>query len=256
MSDNSWTKPLHKAQERVQDLRRQHSEADIIYRLARDEADRAEERAEELASRYHNNIWNTHASSAHEERFKKSQAAHDKSVRAKNAVKEALEAMMKLADQLIAAQKEWYKLWADYQTFFQTRYDQQQRPKRKTSPNAKELPSEISKQMLEALRAEIDKALADYGSMTAFPSFPALRCDNASCTATVGSRKLEACPCSIAKAFNMLAPSNLKAERTRWHPDRFAACPGDKRDAFQAMASEVFAVVNGLYEEERDRKRW
>ena len=46
-----------------------------------------------------------------------------------------------------------------------------------------------------------------------------------------------------------------KTERLRWHPDRFAACKEEYKERFQAMAGEVFKVINKMFEEDRDGKR-
>lgn len=84
---------------------------------------------------------------------------------------------------------------------------------------------------------DVDEAFADYGKMEAFPAPPGRckgRCGQADMNRYV-------CCCRIEEAFAQI--DNLEAELERWHPDRFKACPADRRRQFREMAKEVHSVV-------------
>lgn len=97
---------------------------------------------------------------------------------------------------------------------------------------------------IKAWRDAVDAAFADYANMTAFPEPPALGvCRRAGCAQ--GERTLKACACQVERAFS-LAKVDLKTERLRWHSDKFGR--HIHRDQMMAKATEVFQVVNRMFE--------
>ena len=93
-------------------------------------------------------------------------------------------------------------------------------------------------------------AFADLPNMVTFPEPPTRgSCGVATCLAVKNGRLLACCDCDIVAAFAAV-PTSLKTERVRWHPDRFAVCKEEHKERFQQMASEVFKVVNRMYEDE------
>lgn len=82
-----------------------------------------------------------------------------------------------------------------------------------------------------------DKMLADRSKMTTFPDPPYSGCVLVSCASSWNQRALKACQCDIAKGLQRdpHCPKSLKAERLRWHPDKFGICPEEHRAAFQAL---------------------
>jgi hypothetical protein len=105
-----------------------------------------------------------------------------------------------------------------------------------------------------AWKIACDKALSDRSTMTSFPDPPYSSCAKRGCGITRNQRTLRACQCNIAAALQQDPeyPASLKAERLRWHPDKFSVCPEEHRLVFQAKAKEIFVVANHLYE--RDGK--
>jgi hypothetical protein len=99
-----------------------------------------------------------------------------------------------------------------------------------------------------------DKVLSDRWTMMSFPGPPYFSCENKACVVTRKQRALKACQCNITDAFQRDPeyPESLKAERLRWHPDKFSVCLEEYRLVFQAKAEEIFVVANHLYE--RDGK--
>ena len=94
-----------------------------------------------------------------------------------------------------------------------------------------------------------ETAFQDYGAIDSFPGPPSIsHCLSSSCRGQ--ERVLEACSCQIEHALKV-PRVDLKAERGKWHPDRFASCKEEKRDEFQMMAKEVFQVVQKMYLETR-----
>jgi hypothetical protein len=85
--------------------------------------------------------------------------------------------------------------------------------------------------------------------MQKFPVPPARSCGKMDCEAQKGHRALAACDHGIKNCLIMVKDINLKMERRRWHPDRFAVCPAAKREEFAKMAKEVFCVVEELWKE-------
>jgi hypothetical protein len=47
-------------------------------------------------------------------------------------------------------------------------------------------------------------------------------------------------------------PVRLKGERLRWYPDRFSRCKEELRDEFCGKATEVFVVLDRLYNDGRE----
>lgn len=110
----------------------------------------------------------------------------------------------------------------------------------------------------EQWHATATHALRDYRNLHTFPCPPAAQppCRQPTCIAKASTRALALCACDVQKAFRALhAVVDVKEERTRWHPDRFAMCREDRRARFQAMAKEVFQVVDALYVAEREKGR-
>jgi hypothetical protein len=71
-----------------------------------------------------------------------------------------------------------------------------------------------------------------------FPEPPAQPCGQIACQSQ--SRALKACGCNITKALRSVA-MDLKKERLRWHPDKFAT-------EHQKKAQEIFVVVQAMFE--------
>lgn len=91
----------------------------------------------------------------------------------------------------------------------------------------------------------VDTLLADYATLTAFPTPLAWPCSNLACAETRTTRVLAACPCNIKYLFE--CTRDLKTERLRFHPDRFSKVPEHVRESFKQMAHEIFVVVDDLY---------
>ncbi|KAM3419669.1 hypothetical protein BST61_g3003 [Cercospora zeina] len=100
-------------------------------------------------------------------------------------------------------------------------------------------------------RQHVSLAFTSYAAMQAFPDPPAAPCGRTACHATRWSRALEACQCNIracVQAAGLVTKTQLKIERLKWHPDRFAGCAEEKRTAFAKMGKEVFVAVDGMYQ--------
>lgn len=92
----------------------------------------------------------------------------------------------------------------------------------------------------------LDFVFANYASLTEFPEPPAFPCANLECRARSSVRKLSACICNIRVVF---ADRNLKAERLRWHPDKFSSVLSEVREEWQGKAREMFVLLDALYRE-------
>ena len=56
---------------------------------------------------------------------------------------------------------------------------------------------------------------------------------------------MAACRCNLEAAFEKV--KDLRREASRWHPDRFNVCAGQRREAFRKMAREVSVVVDAMW---------
>lgn len=102
---------------------------------------------------------------------------------------------------------------------------------------------------IEAWRKLVDIALSDYTALHVFPAPPARPCMKNECPSkTQQGRTLTVCDCVFKEAFSGLSKQELKMERVRWHPDKFARCPEQHRELFQKMAQEIFVVVDNMYQ--------
>jgi hypothetical protein len=106
---------------------------------------------------------------------------------------------------------------------------------------------------LRAWKERCDQAFANRSTMVGFPEPPAVECSLGSCARAAQHSELSVCKCAIQSAFSLLPslfPQGLKNERLRWHPDKFSVCSDLVRDEFRSKASELFVVVNAMYEKE------
>ncbi|KAK4629437.1 hypothetical protein CLAFUW4_08232 [Fulvia fulva] len=98
---------------------------------------------------------------------------------------------------------------------------------------------------IDQWRVDCEAAFADYANIKVFPAPPTdTKCFKQACR--VEKRALTACRCQIRHAFSSVPGLDFKKERIAWHPDRFSPCPKGKEE-FQAMAKEVFVVVDWMY---------
>lgn len=117
-------------------------------------------------------------------------------------------------------------------------------PKAQPKQHAAPPPSRL---VIDQYFKEVDAAVADYSNLRRFPSPPAWPCNNAACAANKSKRALRACECNIAHAFRSRG-DDLKAYRIKLHPDKFSRCPDDVRESFQRMVSEIFIVVDAMWQ--------
>ncbi|GIZ43301.1 hypothetical protein CKM354_000653300 [Cercospora kikuchii] len=111
----------------------------------------------------------------------------------------------------------------------------------------------IPLQSITDWRQHVALAFTNYSAMQIFPSPPASPCGKPECHLTRELRTLEACKCNIQACIRragIVSKAQLKSERLKWHPDRFAACPEDRREQFAKMGREVFVVVDGMFQGE------
>lgn len=88
-------------------------------------------------------------------------------------------------------------------------------------------------------------------TLLSFPTPPAWPCACPECQVTAADRALQACRCNTRAIFQSFGQPELKAERTRWHPDKFAASSAEVREVFQKMAGEIFVIVDEMYRDLR-----
>ncbi|KAH9842284.1 hypothetical protein Tdes44962_MAKER07604 [Teratosphaeria destructans] len=107
----------------------------------------------------------------------------------------------------------------------------------------------ITMAKVRAFREQAAESFKNYTAMTTFPDPPAEPCKRVACH--IATRALKACPCNIKKCFAGLRVRDLKAERGKWHPDRFSKCQGGKTAVveMQTKAQEIFTVIGDLYDE-------
>lgn len=93
---------------------------------------------------------------------------------------------------------------------------------------------------------------ADISAMTMLPDPPVFfYCLRLSCIAAQPTRALRACDCNVEADFRSIYGLDLKTERLRWHPDRFAKCPEEYKEEFMRKGNEVLEVLNRMYEQSR-----
>ncbi|KAK5125812.1 hypothetical protein LTR85_012088 [Meristemomyces frigidus] len=93
-------------------------------------------------------------------------------------------------------------------------------------------------------------AFADYTAIRTFPEpEPWVPCASLACRREEKTRALLACPCVIKTIFGGLDKGQLKTERTRWHPDKWAKCEESLRAAFQAKGQEMFVISDRMYQQ-------
>lgn len=114
-------------------------------------------------------------------------------------------------------------------------------------------PSQMTLQeLLDMWREDMAAAFADYSRMESFPTPPALGPCSSTIACGAETRMLKPCRCQIRHAFTTTNIQNLKMERLRWHPDRFAKAPEEVREYCQKAANEIFIVVDRMYREQLD----
>ncbi|KAH6629298.1 hypothetical protein C7974DRAFT_184359 [Boeremia exigua] len=94
-------------------------------------------------------------------------------------------------------------------------------------------------------RARTEALLSARETMTRFPAPPFWPCARA--CRPLGA--LGACPHSLERLYRAAGGSFeelLKAEKRRWHPDRFERCPVAGREGIKEMAQGMFVLVQGL----------
>lgn len=102
-------------------------------------------------------------------------------------------------------------------------------------------------------RQACNAVFACYKDARAFPAPPvSFICRNAACAGH--GHLLDACSCNIRAAINSLPGLNLKKERVKWHPDRFAGVNEEKREMWQNMANEMFVAIGNMVEGTRPKK--
>ncbi|CAK4032793.1 Hypothetical predicted protein [Lecanosticta acicola] len=87
-----------------------------------------------------------------------------------------------------------------------------------------------------------NECFQDYEHMQQFPVPPA-------CTACNGN-----CESSLQALLRRIPNLNPKLTRVRFHPDKFSACPADKRVDFKARAGEIFVVLNEMLRREEEEE--
>ncbi|PPJ59358.1 hypothetical protein CBER1_05779 [Cercospora berteroae] len=127
----------------------------------------------------------------------------------------------------------------------------------RSHPKGAPLPALPPKSQAEIYRDWYEQtklAFADYSTLTTFPAPPPPRspCRKIPCTTSTSRSQLGICVDDIEKAFKTLDLPSMKEERARWHPDRFVRCV--EKDKMQAMAKEVFQVVDAMYRKEREMR--
>ena len=122
-------------------------------------------------------------------------------------------------------------------------------PRAKRVPKPKRVPMRSqrpSKEDIDRYFQQVDVAFADYARLQEFPKPPAWPCFDPLCQSKRADRILNACPCNIKYVFEH-SGANLKAERHRFHSDKFSRCPAEVQPNFKKMADEIFVVVNEMY---------
>ena len=93
--------------------------------------------------------------------------------------------------------------------------------------------------------AQCEALLSCREEMTRFPDPPYLLCSS-NC---LPNPPLKACPCTIERFYRASGSgicTKLGEERTKWHPDRVARCPGPLREEITEKAQELFKIIQIL----------
>lgn len=171
------------------------------------------------------------------------------------------------------AEEKWRKKWEERERKRKEREEKQRRYDKSDSENKKrkfddssdpETPPRATQAARRVInlsaqptipqwRQACDTVFASYKDTTNFPAPPvSFMCRNAACA---GDGPLfDACSCNIRAAINSLPGLNLKKERVKWHPDRFAGVDEKKREVWQKMANEMFVAIGNMIEGTRPNK--
>ncbi|KAK3708642.1 hypothetical protein LTR37_011364 [Vermiconidia calcicola] len=125
---------------------------------------------------------------------------------------------------------------------------QQNQPKGSSLPKPTATRQKPSRESIAEWFKALDVAFASYSSLRRFPNPPSWPCSRPRCSSDKSSRALDACECNIKHLFE--GSRDLRAERLRWHPDKFSRAPVESREAFQKKAKEVFVVIDAMYKKE------
>lgn len=98
-------------------------------------------------------------------------------------------------------------------------------------------------------RADARATLADYTTMSEFPSPPSAYCGKPSCIKNKDNRALAACPCNIQQCFEDQNTKGLNTWKNLFHADRFEKCSDSIKADCKAKAKEVYAVLNRMYQD-------
>lgn len=96
----------------------------------------------------------------------------------------------------------------------------------------------------------------NWDKVQTFPSPPGGCCGRTSCVAASVNRALQACDCSVRRAFELVevrGAKEAKKEMLKWHSDHWAKSPEDKRESFRKMADEIFVVLGAVVRGDRVR---
>ncbi|GIZ37383.1 hypothetical protein CKM354_000083000 [Cercospora kikuchii] len=124
-------------------------------------------------------------------------------------------------------------------------------PKRAPLPA---LPPKSQAEIYRDWHEQTKLAFSDYSTLTTFPAPPPPQspCRKIPCATSTSRCQLGVCVDDVEKAFKTLDLPSMKEERARWHPDRFVRCV--EKEKMQAMAKEVFQVVDAMYRKERETR--
>lgn len=98
--------------------------------------------------------------------------------------------------------------------------------------------------------SRLDFAFVNIANLTDLPEPPAFTCMNRECETRKHERALAACACNIRTLF---AGRNVKAERLRFHPDKFSSVAVEVREMIQRKAKEMFVTLDTMYRESLKR---
>jgi hypothetical protein len=105
------------------------------------------------------------------------------------------------------------------------------------------------KAAFESWKVYRERVLDVKKTMTKFPEpYAHFDCTDAACKQR--KRRLQLCQHGIEKLYRAAGgdlEQLLKDERRTWHPDRFSACPADSGRDIYLKATELFQVIDGLY---------
>jgi hypothetical protein len=209
------------AAERYERARERADKAQEHATLRREQLERASERYDEAQNHY-NSIWDAHDQQQREERQRR---------------------------------RSFERKREEYRRANQSRQQQQseERPRteqrsysystRPSMPARAERPQRITAGDIETFLTKTKSI--DYENLTVFPDPPSEPCGKQACINDRKDRALAACVCNIRTTFSDRG-INIKAERLRWHPDRFARCPASVRSTSQKKAQEVFVALSTM----------